>query len=202
MASVSFRGDVIPLDSNVVSRLVDTSLLPSDVVSGNTLFFRVLEKQETDRFEQKFKCQIHINTIFDGFGDFDIFFGTDAMKRPANMLPAPVIPSDLMERIVVQPDGTVRNFIEAGITYPGRVDDAGAIIPTPPGPIVDSFAADSAEIISGAATALRWMTQPCLIAHVKQYRFSCGRFFLLSVQRARGSIISGLMKMMIIRVGV
>ena len=111
-------GDVIPIDSNVISRLVDTSLLPSDVVSGNTLFFRVLEKSETDRFVQQFNCQIHVNTIFDGFGDFDIFFGTNAAKRPVGMLPASVTPAVLEERNVVQPDGTVRNFIQAKITYP------------------------------------------------------------------------------------
>ena len=111
-------GDTIALDSNVISRLVDISFLPSDVVSGNTLFFRVLEKTETDRFEQKFMCQIHVNTIFDGFGDFDIFFGTEAMKRPVGGLPTDVTPEDLTERIIVQPDGTVRNFIQAKVTYP------------------------------------------------------------------------------------
>ena len=160
-------GDVIPLDSNVISRLVDTSLLPSDVVSGNTLFFRVLEKEETDRFEQRFKCQIHINTIFDGFGDFDIFFGTDVMKRTANRLPAPVIPSELAERIVVQPDGTVRNFIEAGVTYPGEVSDDGAVVVPTPAPSVDMFAADQSEIIRGADTTIRWAT-----SHAKSLKLS------------------------------
>lgn len=111
-------GDVIALDSNVVSRLFDTSLLPSDTVSGNALFFRVLEKEETDRFEQKFKCQIHINTIFDSFGDFGLFFSPDPTKRPVNTLPIMAIPSELRERSVVQPDGTVRNFIQVKITYP------------------------------------------------------------------------------------
>ena len=111
-------GDVIALDSNVISRLIDTSFLPSDIVAGNTLFFRVLEKEESDRFEQRFKCQIHINTIFDGFGDFGLFFGTDPTKRPVDTLPIMATPSDLSERSAVQPDGTVRNFIQAKITYP------------------------------------------------------------------------------------
>lgn len=115
-------GDVIAVDSNVIASHISLSLLPRDVSFGGALFFRVLEKNEDDKFVISFMCQIHVNSIFDSRGgsadDLGVLFDTPTLQEERGGLPLPVVPLVAVEKSVIQNDGSVRNFIQVKATFP------------------------------------------------------------------------------------
>jgi len=112
-------GDIIAIDSETIAAHFNMQLLRADVAIGNSFLFRVLEKSESSSYAVEFKCQVHVNPIYEGFAtDFTQFFTANETLRERGSLPAPVTPLTATERIVLNSDESVRSVINVKVTYP------------------------------------------------------------------------------------
>ncbi len=112
-------GDIIAVDSETIAAHFNVQLLHKDVAIGNSFLFRVLEKSETSAYTIRFKCQVHVNPIYENFAtDFTQFFMPDESLRISSTLPAPVTPLAPVERVVVNSDASVRSVVKVKVTYP------------------------------------------------------------------------------------
>lgn len=112
-------GDIIAVDSETIAAHFNGQLLDKDVAVGNSFLFRILEKRETSIYSIGFKCQVHVNPIYEDFAtDFTQFFSPDIAQRERSALPAPTIPLTPTERVVVNSDNTVRSVLTVKVTYP------------------------------------------------------------------------------------
>lgn len=112
-------GDIIAVDSETIAAHFNVQLLANDVAIGNSFLFRILEKSETSAYTIRFKCQVHVNPIYEGHAtDFTQFFTADEAQRERNSLPAPVTPLAAEERVIINSDGSPKSVITVKVTYP------------------------------------------------------------------------------------
>lgn len=112
-------GDIIAVDSDTIAAHFNVQLLAQDIAVGNSFLFRILEKNETSAYTISFKCQVHVNPIYESYAkDFTQFFTADEAQRERNRLPARVTPLAATERVVVNSDQSVRSVLTVKVTYP------------------------------------------------------------------------------------
>ena len=159
-------GDIIAVDSEVISSLFNISPAGRSVTVGNAFLFRILEKVETGTFTIKLTCKVHINSIYsDHATDFVQFFSPIIAQREKGVGPAQFTPLPATESVIVHPDGAPRSIISVGVTYPNLGDtnivEAPSMIPPPDPsvlPTVDSFVANPSNIDEGDPSTLSWGT--------------------------------------------
>jgi len=112
-------GDIIAVDSETIAGHFNVQLLTKDVAIGNSFLFRILEKNESSSYTIRFKCQVHVNPIYESYAtDFTQFFTADEAQRERNALPAPVTPLAATERVVIGSDNSTRSVVTVKVTYP------------------------------------------------------------------------------------
>ena len=112
-------GDIIAVDSETIAAHFNVQLLAKDVAIGNSFLFRILEKSESSSYTIRFRCQVHVNPIYESFAtDFTQFFTADEAQRERSMLPAPITPLAATERVIIGSEGSVRSIVKVKITYP------------------------------------------------------------------------------------
>ena len=111
-------GDIIAVDSNTIASHFNIQLLANDIAIGNSFLFRILEKNESSSYTTSFKCQVHVNPIYEDFAtDFTQFFFPDELRRTIDGVAATVQPLTPTERVVIGPD-EIRSLIKVKVTYP------------------------------------------------------------------------------------